>query len=104
WHVLLPDLQWVGVGQSFHTFAASIFAGLGFRAVTSSSHPAEIAGRLRNPAWKLTRAPARATGGRTGSRPTMARSRTRAVASFEYIGPPMDRDKAEAMMNAWIDL
>lgn len=102
--VVLPDFQGVGIGQAVHTFAASIFAGLGFRAVTSSSHPAEIAGRLRNPAWKLTRAPARATGGRSGKRPTMARSRTRAVASFEYIGPPMDRDRAEAIMNTWIDL
>lgn len=102
--VVLPDYQGVGIGQRFHTLIASLFAGLDLRAVTASSHPAEIAGRMRDPSWRLTRVPKPTTGGRSGKRPGQARSRNRNLASFEYVGEPMDKQRAERILNNWIEL
>jgi len=88
--VCLPDYQGVGIGNTLSAFCASLFAALGFRVVSTTSHPAMIQARLRSPLWRLTRLPA--LGGKAPHRPqaTFRHSATRATAGFEYVGPPAE--------------
>jgi GNAT superfamily N-acetyltransferase len=97
--VCLPDFQGVGIGNALFTRLASMWAGLGFRAVSGTGHPAEIAHRVRSPLWKMTAAPQRHARGKHGQ--DKRRAVNRLVASFEYIGPKMARDEAERQLNAW---
>jgi GNAT superfamily N-acetyltransferase len=90
--VCLPDFQGIGIGNALFSHVAKMWIGLGFRAFSGTGHPAEIAHRLRDPNWKMTRAP-----GFTGAGTNHAVDRTRAVnrytASFEWVGaglPPAD--------------
>ena len=92
--VTLPDYQGVGANNALLTMCASMWKGLGYRVFRNTGHPAEIAVAKRSKEWLMTRPPmlsARDGGGRT----THAGSRY--VASFEYIGPRMERDEAEAL-------
>jgi energy-coupling factor transporter ATP-binding protein EcfA2 len=97
--VCLPDFQGVGIGNALFTRLASMWRGLGFRAVSGTGHPAEIAHRARSPDWKMTSAPTRHARGRHSSDKTRAINRL--VASFEYVGARMDRADAEQQLNAW---
>jgi energy-coupling factor transporter ATP-binding protein EcfA2 len=100
--VCLPDYQGVGIGNALFRYCASLWAGLGYRAFSCTAHPAEVKSRLRHPElWKLKRKPAvssRDSNRRknaTIARLASTRATTRLTASFEYVGPPLDR--AEAM-------
>lgn len=97
--VCLPDYQGVGIGNALFTRLASMWTGLGFRAVSGTGHPAEIAHRVRSPNWRMTSKPTRHARGRHTQDKTRAINRL--VASFEYIGPKLDRDEAERQLNAW---
>jgi energy-coupling factor transporter ATP-binding protein EcfA2 len=86
--VTLPDFQGVGIGFAVSTFLASLWKGLGFRASSTTTHPAFIAARKRSPLWRLSRAPS--LGGAARERRSRLRhAATRLTAGFEYIGPPM---------------
>lgn len=94
--VCLPDYQGVGLGAALFAHLASMWAGLGYRAFSATAHPAEIAARLRNPSWRMTRAPgftARDTG-RAAATMAASRASSRLTASFEWVGPPMDKAAA----------
>ncbi len=84
--VTLPDYQGVGIGHRLSNFCAALWKTLGHRAVSTTSHPAFIAARLRSTDWRLTRSPALAK--RPGRcHRAMKHSRTRLTAGFEYVGP-----------------
>jgi hypothetical protein len=84
--VTLPDFQGVGIGHALSTFVASLWKALGYRATSTTTHPAFLASRLRSSHWRLIRAPSLARPGRSHIRHAV----TRLTAGFEYIGPPLD--------------
>lgn len=104
--VVLPDYQGVGIGNAMITNLAGMWRACGYRVLRNTGHPAEIASAARDPNWKMTRTPAR-TGrdslSRAGKNIHAARMRkTRAAdrltASFEYVGPSMQLDLAQALL------
>lgn len=107
--VCLPDYQGVGIGNALFTFAASLWAGLGYRAFSNTGHPAEMNARARNPNWRMTRAPSQSSrdGGRSAAlqvvreRFTKSRATSRLTASFEYVGPPLSRERASMILDTW---
>lgn len=99
--VVLPDFQGVGVGSQLSTCLASMWAALGCRAVSSTSHPALASSRATSLAWRLVRSGMNS--GHKGSRArgfgagAEAHSR-RYMCAFEFAGPPMDRDAALSLL------
>lgn len=96
--VTLPDYQGASIGNSLFETVASAWAGLGFRALSNTGHPAEINKRARSKSWRMSSAPTQRkpdAGGKTGGHSTM-----RWMASFEYIGKPMERSEAEKLIHA----
>jgi GNAT superfamily N-acetyltransferase len=81
--VTLPDFQGVGIGQALSSLIASLWRGLGYRAISTTTHPALIASRRRSPFWVMRRAPSLA-GGHDGH---LRHATTRLTAGFEYTGP-----------------
>lgn len=101
--VCLPDYQGVGIGNALFTFAASLWKGLGYRAFSATGHPAEIAHRKRSELWRMTRGPgftARDTG-RHARWMAKSRASSRLTASFEYVGPALERERAKACLENW---
>lgn len=94
--VTLPDYQGVGANNALLTTCASMWKGMGYRIFRNTGHPAEITAAKRSEAWVMTRAPSRSSRDRGGY---MTHAGTRNVASFEYVGPSMDRAEAEALFN-----
>src|SRR5581483_1848870 len=81
--VVLPDFQGVGVGMALSDTIASLWTALGFRATSTTTHPAFIAARRRSPHWRETRSPSLAAG-----RSKFKHATTRLTAGFVYTGPP----------------
>jgi len=105
--VCLPDYQGVGIGGALFCRDAALFRGLGYRVFSGTGHPAEIANRLRHPElWRMTRAPGftSASGGELGENFRRTRASSRVTASFEYCGPPMDPERAKAMLDTWAEV
>lgn len=95
--VCLPDYQGVGIGSALSNYVGSICRGLGYRYISQTSHPAMIRTRNNSSLWVMKQSPThhRALAGTTsGRRSWFLQARTRLVASFEYIGPALDRDEA----------
>lgn len=88
--VTLPEYQGVGIGNALSDCVASYWKARGFGAISTTSHPAMIAARMKSPNWKCTRAPS-FSGGKGPGMDKLSRSRAtrRLTAGFEYIGPPM---------------
>jgi energy-coupling factor transporter ATP-binding protein EcfA2 len=91
--VTLPDFQGVGLGHAISSTIAAMWRGLGFGAISTTTHPAFIASRRKSPLWRLTRAPSLA--GRSEGK--LKHATTRLTAGFEYIGPAMDWFEAKAL-------
>ena len=83
--VCLPDYQGVGIGNAVSDFLASLWSGLGYRATSTTTHPAMIRSRLASGNWKLVRAPSFASARDSGLR----HATTRLTAGFAYVGPPL---------------
>jgi GNAT superfamily N-acetyltransferase len=94
--VTLPDYQGVGIGHRLSGFCAALWTALGYRAGSTTTHPAFIAARLRSPDWRLLRAPSLAR----GHRGTIRHATTRLTAGFEYVGPPLDAGLARRVLAA----
>lgn len=92
--VTLPDYQGVGIGNALSGFIASLWRGLGYRALSTTTHPAMIRARLRSRHWRMHRAPSLA-GGREGR---LRHATTRLTAGFEYIGPSLPPAMARALI------
>ena len=95
--VTLPDYQGVGIGHALSGFCAALWKGLGYRALSTTTHPAFVAARLKSPQWRLRRAPALARPPGKGRR-SLRHASTRLTAGFEYVGPPLDRALAERVL------
>jgi energy-coupling factor transporter ATP-binding protein EcfA2 len=92
--VTLPDYQGVGVGNAVSDFVASLWAGLGYRALSTTTHPAMIRARLQSPHWRMHRAPSLAR----GHEGWLRHATTRLTAGFEYIGPSLPRPLGEVLL------
>jgi ABC-type lipoprotein export system ATPase subunit len=92
--VTLPDYQGIGIGNAVSDFVASLWTGLGYRATSTTTHPAMIRARLQSANWRMHRAPAFATA-REGR---LRHATTRLTASFTYTGAPLPRLLAEALL------
>ena len=77
---------------------ASLWRGLGYRAVSTTTHPAMIRSRLRSPLWRLRRAPGLASGRERRLR-GLKHATTRLTAGFEYVGPALPRAQARALLS-----
>jgi ABC-type iron transport system FetAB ATPase subunit/GNAT superfamily N-acetyltransferase len=96
--VTLPDYQGVGIGSSLSGFCAALWKALGYRALSTTTHPAFIVVRCRSKDWRLTRRPSFAS----GHQRRLRHATTRLTAGFEYIGPPLEYATAARMMSARI--
>jgi GNAT superfamily N-acetyltransferase/ABC-type ATPase involved in cell division len=92
--VTLPDFQGVGIGSALSDFCASLWAGLGYRATSTTTHPALIRSRLRSANWRMTRRPSLAS----SHEGNVKHAVTRLTAGFVYTGPPLPRAAAEALL------
>lgn len=92
--VTLPDYQGVGIGNALSDFAASLWAGLGYRAISTTTHPAMIRARLRSPSWQMHRKPSFAA----SHEGRLRHATTRLTAGFRYIGPALAYDAARALL------
>lgn len=93
--VCLPECQGLGIGHALSSFCASLWKALGYRATSTTSHPAFVAARSRAPDWRLIRPPRLAHA--SGRLRRLRHARTRLTAGFEYIGPALDRRQVEAL-------
>lgn len=98
--VCLPDYQGVGIGQALSGTIAALWRGLGYRAYSTTSHPAMIAHRARSPLWRMHRPPGRTSiGGKAWKDAGHQRSgaNDRYTAGFEYVGPALQTRQAEEL-------
>lgn len=96
--MVLPDYQGVGIGNAMITTLAGMWKAIGKRVFRNTGHPAEIAGAMRDPNWTLMRAPSRSNrGGGKLSQMSRTRAANRLTASFEYVGPAMQLELAQAL-------
>jgi GNAT superfamily N-acetyltransferase len=91
--VTLPDYQGVGIGNALSATIASMWRALGYRAISTTTHPAMMRARQKSSLWKLTRAPALATG-----RDIFRHASTRLTAGFQYVGPSLPLLVAKALL------
>jgi len=94
--VTLPDYQGVGIGNVVSATVASLWKGLGFRALSTTTHPAMIRSRQRSPLWRMSRAPSLAS----GRADRLRHATTRLTAGFEYVGPTIERRTARAILES----
>ena len=90
----VPEDQGIGIGNALSDFVASLWAGLGYRAISTTTHPAMIRARLRSPNWRMTRRPSFAV----AHEHRLQHATTRLTAGFRYIGAPLARDAARALL------
>jgi GNAT superfamily N-acetyltransferase len=96
--VCLPEFQGIGIGSALCNCIAAMWRGLGFQAVSSTGHPGYIRGRLRSADWMMTRATAFSKKGYHRSLDS-SRACTRLVASFRYVGTPMNQEHARRLLD-----
>jgi ABC-type lipoprotein export system ATPase subunit len=94
--VTLPDYQGVGIGNALSAVVASLWKALGYRSVSTTTHPAMIRSRLRSRLWVMRRRPSLASG-REGK---LRHATTRLTAGFEYVGPAMPSPLARALLGS----
>jgi ABC-type transport system involved in cytochrome c biogenesis ATPase subunit/GNAT superfamily N-acetyltransferase len=94
--VTLPDYQGVGIGHALSSLVASMWRGLGYRATSTTTHPALIQSRQRSSFWVLRRAPSLASH-RPDRLVRLRHATTRLTAGFEYTGPAMPQRLARLL-------
>ncbi len=94
--VTLPDYQGVGIGNLLSATIASLWKGLGYRPVSTTTHPGMIRARLRSADWRLRRSPSLAAGKR---RDVFRHATTRLTAGFEYVGPALPAPVARILLH-----
>ena len=98
--VVLPDYQGLGIGTRLSDFCASIFTGNGYRAYSTTGHPAMIRYRLRSPNWKKLRLGLTPPAGRPGDliRGPKNSAAGRLTGGFQYVGPAMPVARAREFL------
>lgn len=101
--VCLPDYQGCGLGHVLADFVASLFASTGKPYRSTTTHPGMIYARHRSLNWRMIKSPMmRSKIGSSGlSGFSRSVSTSRAVASFEYVGPPNHADAARYGVSQW---
>jgi energy-coupling factor transporter ATP-binding protein EcfA2/GNAT superfamily N-acetyltransferase len=94
--VTLPDYQGVGIGNALSDFIASLWKGLGYRAVSTTTHPAMIRARLASAHWRMHRPPSLARGHE--QKLGLRHASTRLTAGFHYVGPHLAPAVARALL------
>jgi ABC-type lipoprotein export system ATPase subunit len=94
--VTLPDFQGVGIGNALSDLIASMWKGLGFRALSTTTHPAMIGARLRSPNWRMRRPPSLSLG-RERRLVRLKHAATRLTAGFEFTGPALPKEQAQSL-------
>jgi len=92
--VTLSDYQGVGIGNALSATIASMWAGLGYQATSTTTHPAMMRARCRSKDWTMTRKPSMASGA-----DVIKHASTRLTAGFKYIGKPMNKLLAKALLS-----
>ena len=106
--VTLPDWQGLGLAFILTDNVAAAYKAIGYRFRTYPAHPALIHSFDRSQKWKLTSKPQfkgshegerkqKGCGVQQGVRLTWKQG-SRPCAVFEYVGPRMDREKAELLI------
>lgn len=97
--VVLPDYQGMGIGVRLSDFCASIWTGLGFKAFSTTGHPAMIRYRFGSPNWKNLRLNMTSMHRRPDERKYGRHSSAdRLTGGFEYVGPAMPADRAREFL------
>jgi ABC-type uncharacterized transport system YnjBCD ATPase subunit/GNAT superfamily N-acetyltransferase len=86
--VTLPDYQGAGIGNVLSAAIASMWKALGYRAISTTSHPAMMRARQKSPLWRMHRPPSLAAGAERRLK-KLKHATTRLTAGFEYIGPAL---------------
>jgi GNAT superfamily N-acetyltransferase len=99
--VVFPDFQGVGIGGALNSFIAQTFIDEGRCYISTTSNPAMIASRIKNPAWRMTRK-GRLSGGMRTAKLKGTFSTNRITSSFEYVGtkPTTQYDGTRATAHA----
>jgi ABC-type uncharacterized transport system YnjBCD ATPase subunit/GNAT superfamily N-acetyltransferase len=95
--VTLPDYQGAGIGNVLSVALASMWKALGYRALSTTSHPAMMRARQKSPHWRMHRPPSLATGAERRLK-KLKHATTRLTAGFEYIGPALSRRLARLLL------
>jgi hypothetical protein len=93
--VTLPDYQGIGIGNAVSDLIASTWTALGFRALSTTTHPAMIRSRLRSRNWQMRRRPSLASGRKLAS---FKHATTRLAAGFQYVGPALPVRVARSLL------
>jgi hypothetical protein len=86
----------LGLGNAVSATIASMWKGLGFRATSTTTHPAMIAARCRSSLWCMHRRPSLSRSVEKKYR-KLRHASTRLTAGFTYCGPAMPLDEAKAL-------
>jgi energy-coupling factor transporter ATP-binding protein EcfA2/GNAT superfamily N-acetyltransferase len=95
--VTLPDFQGAGIGNALSATLASMWKALGYRALSTTTHPALMRARQKSPHWCMRRPPSLAIG-RERRLKKLQHATTRLTAGFEYIGPALPRRLARLLL------
>jgi hypothetical protein len=71
-----------------------MWAGLGYKAISTTTHPAMIRSRNKSLLWQMTREPKFAP----SSEGKLKHAVTRLTAGFRYIGPEMEKHLARSLL------
>ncbi|MGH7221880.1 MAG: ABC transporter ATP-binding protein [Gemmataceae bacterium] len=86
--VTLPDFQGAGIGNALSALIASTWTALGYRAISTTTHPAMMRARQKSRHWWMRRPPSLAVGSERRLK-KLQHATTRLTAGFEYIGPAL---------------
>jgi ABC-type uncharacterized transport system YnjBCD ATPase subunit len=95
--VTLPDYQGAGIGNALSAAIASMWKALGYRAISTTTHPAMMRARQKSPHWRMHRRPSLAAG-TEGRLKKLRHATTRLTAGFEYVGPALPRRLARLLL------
>lgn len=96
--VTLPDYQGIGIGNALANTIASMWKCLGYRAISTTTHPGMIAYRNRSQLWRMTRKPSLGGVEKKVGYKNLKHASTRLTAGFEYIGPSLPKVFAQSLM------
>lgn len=98
--VCLPDFQGAGIGNAVSNYIGQLFKSAGFKYISITGHPALIRSRAKSKIWKMKKKPT-IKGATVGPDMTVkAKFSSRLRATFEYVGPRMEKQKALQIIHA----
>src|SRR6185437_1982072 len=101
--VVRPDYQGLGLSLMFIDCRGAMAKAMGKRLDGHPAHPALIKVQARSPNWNMVSPPRFASQAKKTTMPWFARTIAvhRRVAHFEYVGPALKGEMAEAARQLW---